>query len=68
MLEAIQICERITGKTLRWSYSETNRVGDHIWWISDLSRFKSHYPEWRLEYDVPAILREIYEANRERWR
>ncbi|MCS6880087.1 MAG: NAD-dependent epimerase/dehydratase family protein [Oscillochloridaceae bacterium] len=68
MLEAIQICERITGKTLRWSYSETNRVGDHIWWISDLRRFKSHYPEWRLEYDVPAILREIYEVNRERWR
>lgn len=68
MLEAIQICERITGKTLRWSYSETNRVGDHIWWISDLSRFKLHYPEWRLEYDVPAILREIYEVNRERWR
>lgn len=68
MLEAIQICEHIVGKSLLWSYSESNRIGDHIWWISDLRRFKSHYPEWKLQYDVPAILQEIYEANRERWR
>lgn len=67
ILEAIQLCEQITGKQLRWKYSETNRVGDHIWWISNLARFKTHYPEWRLEYDVPAILREIYETNRDRW-
>lgn len=67
MLEAIELCEEIAGRPLSWSYSNENRVGDHIWWISDLSRFRSHYPEWKLAYDVPAILRETYEANRDRW-
>lgn len=68
ILEAIQLCEQITGKPVRWQYSETNRTGDHIWWISDLRKFKSHYPEWKLQYNVPSILREIFEYNRERWR
>ena len=51
-----------------WSYSETNRVGDHIWWISSLSHFQEHYPEWKLRYNVPQILTEIYEQNRNRWK
>lgn len=68
ILEAIQLCEQITGKPVRWQYSETNRTGDHIWWISDLRKFKSHYPEWQLQYNVPSILREIFEYNWERWR
>ena len=67
MLEAITLCEEIAGRPLDWSYSETNRIGDHMWWISDLSAFESDYPEWELNYDVPAILREIYEHNREKW-
>ncbi len=68
MLEAIALCEEITGRALNWQYTETNRIGDHIWWISDTGRFADHYPEWQLTFDVPAILREIYECNRERWR
>jgi len=48
-------------------YSDTNRIGDHIWWISSLERFRSHYPDWRIRHNVPVILREIYERNRERW-
>jgi CDP-paratose 2-epimerase len=67
MLEAITICEAITGRQLDCSYSEDNRVGDHIWWISDVGKFQSHYTDWRLEYDVPRICQEIYEANIERW-
>lgn len=67
MLEAIELCERIAGKKLLWSYEEDHRVGDHIWWISDLSSFRSDHPEWTLEYDVPAILREIHDQNRDRW-
>jgi CDP-paratose 2-epimerase len=67
MIEAIQLSEKITGRELEWTYSETNRIGDHIWWISDNSRFSNHYPNWKLKYDVPAILTEIYEANSERW-
>lgn len=68
MLEAIQLCQEIAGRDLRWKYSPNNRVGDHIWWISDNGKFLQHYPGWRLEYDVPKILEEIYEANLERWR
>lgn len=67
MLEAIELCNAITGRQLDWKYSDQNRTGDHIWWISDIGKFQSHYPNWRLQYDVPAILREIYSANLERW-
>jgi CDP-paratose 2-epimerase len=67
MLEAISLCEQITGKPLNWKYVEQNRRGDHIWWISDISHFKEQYPNWNLRYDVPHILQEIYEFNCERW-
>jgi CDP-paratose 2-epimerase len=67
MKEAITLAEEITGQPMNWTYSDTSRAGDHIWWISDLARFKADYPDWQLKYDVPAILREIYEANFERW-
>jgi CDP-paratose 2-epimerase len=68
MLEAIALCEQITGNEFECNYVEENRRGDHIWWISDLSRFRAHYPEWNISYDVPRILGEIYELNVERWR
>jgi CDP-paratose 2-epimerase len=67
MLEAIQLCEKITGRQLNWTYTEKNRIGDHIWYISDLDKFKSHYPKWQMKYDVPAILNEIYAINQDRW-
>src|SRR5437773_8918385 len=38
MLEAIDLCEEISGRKLTWSYEETNRAGDHIWWISDVRK------------------------------
>ncbi len=68
MVEAIAQCEELTGRAMTWSYSDTNRVGDHIWWISDNGRFAEHYPQWVQKYDVPATLREIHEAMAERWR
>ncbi len=60
MLEAIKICEDITGNKLQWTYADENRVGDHIWWISDVNRFKSDYPDWEYKYDIRKILKEIY--------
>jgi CDP-paratose 2-epimerase len=68
MLEAIELSEQITGNRFDCKYVDENRRGDHIWWVSDLARFKSHYPGWKINYDVPQILREIYELNVERWR
>lgn len=67
MLEAITIAQEVTGRELSWSYREANRVGDHIWWISDLARFQGHYPDWAMQYDVRAIIGEIADMGRERW-
>lgn len=67
MLEAIEMCQKITGKEFNYSYSEDNRSGDHIWYISDLSKFQAKYPSWSIKYNVPQILCEIYNHNIDRW-
>ncbi|OFW06104.1 MAG: NAD-dependent epimerase [Acidobacteria bacterium RIFCSPLOWO2_02_FULL_67_36] len=67
MLEAIEKCERIAGRKLDWVYQPANRIGDHIWYISDLRRFQTDYPGWRQQYDLDALLRDIYDHNIERW-
>ena len=67
MMEAIELCESITGQPLDHSYTEDNRSGDHIWYVSDLAKFKGHYPDWRITYDVPRILQQMYDSNQERW-
>ncbi len=63
MQEAIRICEDIVGKKMNTTYVDRNRIGDHIWWISNIEKFKAHYPGWKLTYDVRAILEEIYKAS-----
>ena len=67
VLEAIHQCEAVAGRPLNWDYAEANRTGDHIWYVSDVGKFASHYPGWRITYDVPRIIGEIYEHNAERW-
>lgn len=57
--EAVIICEEITGVKMKTIYSNENRNGDHIWWISDIRKFCSHYPEWELKYNIRSILEEI---------
>jgi len=56
MLEAIASCEELAGKPVNWSYVDDNRVGDHVWWISDVRRFQTDYPEWQFTYDIRAML------------
>jgi CDP-paratose 2-epimerase len=67
MREAICLCEEISGHRLEWHYSSQPRVGDHRWWISDLSGFMRDYPQWSLSRDVREILQEIHDVNVERW-
>lgn len=67
MMEAIHISEKITGNSFSYQYKEDNRIGDHIWYISDISKFENHYPEWSLTKNVTDILNEIYEYNIEKW-
>ncbi|HIG56327.1 MAG TPA: NAD-dependent epimerase/dehydratase family protein [Candidatus Latescibacteria bacterium] len=66
MLEAIEIAQRLSGKTLDYSLSDESRIGDHIWYISDVRKFQAHYPEWQYEYDIERTLQEMVEAMEER--
>jgi CDP-paratose 2-epimerase len=67
MIEAIEMCEAISGRRMHIRYLESNRLGDHIWWISDVSKFKSHFPAWDLTKTIPDILGENYMSNLHRW-
>jgi CDP-paratose 2-epimerase len=67
MTEAIAITENFAGKKLNWTYCEQNRIGDHIWYISDNGKFKDHYPDWQQKYSIQGLIAEIYEANLARW-
>lgn len=64
MLEAIAKLERLVGKKLDWTYVDENRKGDHICYISDLRKFQSHYPKWRLTKSLDTTLEEIVAATR----
>jgi CDP-paratose 2-epimerase len=66
-MESISICEQVSGRELKHTYQEGNRTGDHIWWISDTSKFPEHYPNWKQRYNVTAILQQIFENNLDRW-
>lgn len=67
MLEGIALCEEIADRKLNWTYRESNRIGDHIWWISGIQKFQNHYPQWQLKYSVRDILEEILAKNASRW-
>ncbi len=62
ILEAIQIIQEFSGIELEYEISDQNRIGDHIWYISDVNKFKSHYPEWNFQYDSKAIIKEMLDA------
>ena len=52
---------------LAWTLEQRPRIGDHMWWISDLGEFQADYPQWRLEYDLRSVVSEIHDRNVERW-
>lgn len=58
ILETFDLVEQVTGRKMNYEYVEKNRVGDHICYISNLSRFKSHYPEWAITKPLRQIIRE----------
>ena len=61
ILEAINLVEKKLDKKAKIKYEKTNRIGDHIWYISDVSKFKNHYPGWDYKYDGDQIISEICE-------
>ena len=68
MVEAIDIAQRLTGKELEYTLSDDARIGDHIWYISDVRKFQAHYPKWAYDYDMERTLREMVAATEERER
>ncbi len=65
ILESFKLIETISGVPMEYDYDETNRIGDHICYISDLSKIKAHYPEWELSKSLEDIFTEIWQAWRE---
>ncbi|MBU1167759.1 NAD-dependent epimerase/dehydratase family protein [Patescibacteria group bacterium] len=63
MLEAIEKIETILDKKANYEYSDENRSGDHMWYVSDVSKFKDHYPDWEFKYNVDDILEQICEKG-----
>jgi len=63
IIEAIDRIEHLTGRKIAYIYHEQNRKGDHICYISDLAKFKSHYPGWTVTRSLDAMLEEMIEAQ-----
>ena len=68
ILEAIELSQQITGQKFCYQYSEQERVGDHIWYVSSLGKFRKHYPNWSLRYNIEGIFEEIFLFNEKRWK
>jgi len=64
ILETIDLCQKISGKKFNYEYVDKNRIGDHIWWISDVSKFKSHYPSWDYRFGIENTIKQIFEAEK----
>lgn len=59
MLEAIEMIEKLSGKKAIINYEEKPREGDHIWYVSDVAKFKKDFPEWDYKYSINDIIKEI---------
>ncbi|NJL86867.1 MAG: NAD-dependent epimerase/dehydratase family protein [Leptolyngbyaceae cyanobacterium SM1_1_3] len=67
MMEAFDRVEAITGRKVQWEYVERNRIGDHICYISDLSKLKSHFPNWDITRSLDDIFQEMVAAEQARF-
>ena len=68
MMEAIRLCEQISGREMDIELLPDHRRGDHIWWISDSRKFERQCPNWKITKSVKAILEDIHDAHSEQWR
>ena len=59
ILEAFDLVEEISGKKVNWVYVDQNRIGDHICYISDLTKLKADFPEWQITHSLTTIVQEI---------
>ncbi len=61
VIEALNLVEKLTNIKIQKQIIKTPRVGDHIWYISNLSKFKKHYPKWKQKYNTKKIIEELIE-------
>lgn len=62
VLEAIRLIEKISGRKMKYSLRKHNRIGDHMWWISNAAKFIADYPNWKQKYSLEDTLVEIFES------
>lgn len=60
IIEAIGMVEEIGGVTMKTTYVDVPRKGDHQWYISDTGKFERHYPAWRQKHTVEQIITELW--------
>ena len=66
VLEAFSLIEQLSGKPQRYRYVDDNRIGDHICYYSDLSKLRTHYPEWVIRVRLNRIFAEIWQSWQQR--
>jgi len=66
ILEAIDLIAQISGYEVNYTLSDSARSGDHVWWISDVSRFQQDFPSWSYTYDLRLTLSELIASAKER--
>jgi len=66
MLEAIALINNITGNKIDYTITENNRIGDHIWYVSDVRKFQEHYPQWQYSYDINLTITEMVTSAEKR--
>jgi CDP-paratose 2-epimerase len=66
ILEAFRLAESVTGMPMKWEYVDQNRQGDHICYISNLAKMRSHYPQWDITKGLEETFGEIVAAHREK--
>ena len=59
VVEALELIEKVTGNIIKKKYEKRNRVGDHIWYISSMKKFKKHFPNWKHKYSTKKIIEEL---------
>ena len=63
ILEALEIVENKTQINIKKKFIKKNRMGDHIWYISNIKKFRKHYPNWKQKYNTKKIIEELIENN-----
>ena len=59
VMEAINLVEKLANVKVKKTYQKINRIGDHIWYVTDTTKFRKHYPNWKQKYNTTTIIEEL---------